>query len=396
MAEVPEVLDGARIHQQADALRAAGPAVRVRLPEGGEVWSVTRGEVITRLLADPVIVKDARWSLPGARPGEWPWLFPAVRVAEPEPVDGVRHERLAALVREAFTADRIAALRPEVAALVDCLLENMANGRTGGAVDFRASFAALLPSRVICALLGVPDALRAELRGALDDVLDAGAGRVPKREELLDALRALVRSKRERPGDDLTSALLHVDRLTDTELLGVLALLVGAGSGTVVSLLDHAVYELLRDPAQLEEVRTSDRWPDVVDEVLRLHPPIVHLPLRYATADVDLGDGVVIAAGEPVLIGYGVPGRDPAVHPEPARFAVDRVDKAHLAFGHGVHRCLGAPLARMQAEVALPRLFDRFPDLALAEPTGVPPRRPSYIGNDFSSVLVHLGGSHSH
>jgi cytochrome P450 len=133
-----------------------------------------------------------------------------------------------------------------------------------------------------------------------------------------------------------------------------------------------------------------DRWDDAIEESLRLHCPVMHLPMRWAKEDIDLGEGVVIRAGDAILICYGAHGRDPGVHHDPETFDIDRADKDHIAFGLGAHFCPGSHLARLEARIALPALFDRFPRLALAvDPEDVPPGQ-TFIGNDVASLPVFL------
>jgi cytochrome P450 len=205
-----------------------------------------------------------------------------------------------------------------------------------------------------------------------------------------------VETKRHAPGDDMTSLLLDAheddgDRLNEAELISTLILMIGAGSETAVAMINHAVRELVAHPEQLAAAqREPDRWAAVIDETLRLHPPIMHMPLRYATADIDLGEGVVIAAGEAIIVGFGAHGRDPGQHESPFDFDIDRADKAHLTFGYGVHYCMGAPLAKLEGEIALPALFARFPELSLAvDPAELVPQ-PSFIGNDMSRIPIRL------
>jgi cytochrome P450 len=180
-------------------------------------------------------------------------------------------------------------------------------------------------------------------------------------------------------------------RLNDEELVGTLHLMLGAGSETVMNLLSHAILALLTHPEQREMVASGQvGWDAVVEETLRVESPIAQLPFRFAVEDVELG-GVTIRKGEPVLLSFTGVGRDPAVHGETADvFDITRENTTHLSFGHGTHFCLGAPLARLEASIALPRLFDRFPDMRLAvrreelEPQG------TFIMNGHRAVPVYL------
>ncbi|MEV6949737.1 cytochrome P450 [Streptomyces sp. NPDC051172] len=391
---------GRRLYDQLDELRAAGPAVRVNLPDGVVAWSVTRGDIAKELLVHPHISKDPRKSWPGHRPGDVPWLYPFVDVINMTTSDGDDHTRLKQLISKAFTARRIEAMRPGIEAVVTDLLDALERRGATERVDLRAGFAHGVPTRVICDLFGVPADQRPEMLRVMGAVFAADV--TPEQSEILAqdlyrAMQSLIDTKRLMPGDDMTSVLLTAhdedgDRLSEAELVSTLILMIGAGSETTVALIGAAVRELLTHPDQLAKVRAEPaRWSDVIEEALRVHPPVMHFPLRYATADIDLGEGVVIAAGDAVIIGFGAHGRDPAVHADPAGFQIDRADKQHLAFGYGIHYCLGAPLARLEAEVALPALFERFPQLALAvAPDQLVPQH-SFMGNDVVELPVTLG-----
>ncbi|MEU1776709.1 cytochrome P450 [Streptomyces sp. NPDC019922] len=390
---------GRRLFAQADELRSAGPAVLVRLPDNVTAWSVTRGDVAKRLLTHPDVSKDARKSWPSHTPGAIPWLYAWVDVVSMFTSDGDDHKRLRQLVSRAFTPGRVEAMRPVLHTIVSDLLDNLAGQDRSMPLDLRTHFSYRVPTRLICDLFGVPADQRPEMLRVIDSVLatDVTAQEAEAtKHDLYRAMQTLVDIKRDSPGEDMTSLLLAAheedgDRLGHIELISTLILMIGAGSETAVALINSAVRELLTHPDQLATVLADPaRWRDVVEESLRLHPPIMHLPLRYATADIALGEGVTIREGDAILVGFGAPGRDPGLHDDPAAFRIDRADKDHLAFGHGIHYCLGAPLARLEAEVALPALFDRFPQIALAvNPEDLEPQR-SFIGNDVAALPVLL------
>lgn len=390
---------GRRLFAQADELRKAGPAVRVRMPEDVMAWSVTRGDVVKRLLTHPDVSKDARKSWPSHTPGSIPWLYAWVDVVSMFTSDGDDHKRLRQLVSRAFTPGRVDAMRPAILAIVTNLLDALARQDRTVPVDLRAHFSYRVPTRLICDLFGVPADQRPEMLRVIDSVLatDVTAEEAEATKyDLFRAMQTLVDVKRTTPGEDMTSLLLAAheedgDRLSHIELISTLILMIGAGSETAVALINAAVRELLTHPDQLATVLANPaRWRDVIEEALRLHPPIMHLPLRYATTDIDLGEGVTIGEGDAILIGFGAHGRDPSIHDDPATFRIDRDDKDHMAFGHGIHYCLGAPLAKLEAEVALPALFDRFPQIALAaNPEDLEPQQ-SFIGNDVAALPVLL------
>jgi 2-hydroxy-5-methyl-1-naphthoate 7-hydroxylase len=388
---------GDRLHSQIDELRAAGPAVRVALPEGVTAWAVTRGETVRQLLTHPDVSKDARESWPGYTPGAIAWLFPFVDVKSMFTSDGSEHRRLRRLVGPAFTHRRVEAMRPAVEALVDQLLGELEEFGQD-VVDLRGSYAYRIPTGVICDLFGVPVDQRQEMLSCIDAVLMTAATQeeaADVRDGINSAMAKLIDTKRRQPGEDMTSLLLahgeDGDRLTEEELVSTLILMIGAGSETAVALIDTAMRELLTDRGQLRSVLDDPRrWADVIEEALRLGPPVVFLPMHYARADIDLGEGCVIRQGDAILIGFGGHGRDPQLHAVPGEFDIDREDRQHLAFGHGIHYCLGAPLARLEAEIALSRLFERFPRAELAVPAGELRPTPSFITDDVTALPARL------
>ncbi len=340
---------------------------------------------------------------------------------------GADHSRLRRLVQPAFTARRIRDLRPGIEGIVKSLLDDLAAAPPGEPVDLRARYAYPLPIRVICELMGVPEELRAGLGRCADGFFDttitpAQAQAVAA--EMQDLIAELIARKRAEPGEDLVSRLLAGrdeaggGPLSEQELVDTCVLVISAGYETTVNLLDQSITTALARPDQLALVASGRvGWADFIEETLRVEAPVASLPLRYAVQDIDIAReaeaeteagahadahadprtdaaaGAVIRAGEAILAVYDAAGRDPRVHGATAEeFDATRPDKDHLAFGYGVHLCLGAPLARLEAEIALPALFARFPHLALA----VPPDRltplASFISNGHQSLPAHLDG----
>ncbi|MFI0898842.1 cytochrome P450 [Streptomyces sp. NPDC020983] len=399
-----EAAGGSRLYAQADELRAAGPAVRVALPDGVTAWSVTRGDVIRKLLSGDRVSKDARRNWPGYVPGVIPWLYSWVDVKSMFTSDDPDHQRLKQLVSRAFTPRRIEAMRPVLQDIVTDLLDGLEErerSAPGTVHDLRADFAYQVPTRLICDLFGVPAGQRPAMLDVIDRVLTMSGATQEEgaaiNRDMGAAMYRLLETKRREPGDDMTSLLLSAheedgDRLDENELISTLILMIGAGSETAVAMISHAVRMMIAHPDQLAAVRRDPaRWPDVVEETLRLHPPIMHMPLRYATADIDLGEGVVIRAGEAIIIGFGAHGRDPGVHESPETFDIDREDKSHLTFGYGMHYCMGAPLAKLEGEVALPAFFERFPQASIEAGSSELVPQPSFIGNDMARVPIRLG-----
>ncbi|MEU7528783.1 cytochrome P450 [Saccharothrix sp. NPDC042600] len=391
---------GKCLYAQMDEFRAAGPAVAVELPEGMSAWSVSRGDVVRTLLTHPGVSRNVKKNVPSYSPGVVQWLSPWVDVESMSTAEGREHQRLRQLVAPALTPKRIDAMRPHLEAIAKRLLDELAEHPADQPVDLHTAYSQQLPTRMICDLFGVPDDLRPEVLRILRVVLNTDD--VPEEEsaavftDMNVAMRQLIDLKRREPADDLTSFLLAArvvgeEPLAEQELVDMLLLLIGGGSQTTVSLIDHTVRELLANPAQLRIVLDDpSRWPDAVEESLRVHCPVGSLPMRWAKEDIDLGEGVVIRAGDAILINYLAHGRDPGVHADPQTFDVDRADKDHLAFGLGPHFCPGARLARLEANVAVPALFASFPDLALAvAPEDIAPLH-SFIANDVAALPVLL------
>ena len=213
---------------------------------------------------------------------------------------------------------------------------------------------------------------------------------------LRDYLHDLVSRRRSRPGDDLMSRLIAVeesgDQLTEDEIVSTCNLLLIAGHETTVNLIANASLAMLGEPAQWAALGADgERASAVIEETLRAEPPIANLPLRFAVEDIKLEDGTALRKGEAILACYAAAGRDPQAHGADADlFDVTRADKEHMAFGYGVHHCLGAPLARLEAAIALPALFTRFPELGLAvQPSELLPL-DSFISNGHRTLPARL------
>ncbi|WP_327290751.1 cytochrome P450 family protein [Streptomyces sp. NBC_01198] len=376
----------------------------MELPGGVQAWAVSDQALLKELLTDPRVSKDPRqhWSAwaNGEITPDWP-LFTWVAVTNMFTAYGGDHRRLRKLVSVAFTARRTEALRPWIEQLTGDLLDALAAAPAGEPVDLREAYCYPIPIQVICQLFGIEDEeTRTELRRLVDNIFNTAISpedAVATFTGIHQVLSGLVARKREKPGDDLTSVLISAreedgSRLTEGELVDTLILMISAGHETTVNLLDNAVHALLRHPEQLELVRAGGAgWSDVIEETLRAEAPVASLPLRYAVDDITAG-GVHIKKGEAILASYAAAGRHPAYHGATAdRFDITRANKEHLAFGHGAHFCLGAPLARLEAEIALPALFARFPGLALAVPDEELPPVESFISHGHARLPVLLG-----
>ncbi|MEV5282595.1 cytochrome P450 [Streptomyces sp. NPDC051994] len=384
------------------ALRAAGPLVRVVLPGGVACYSVTHHAEARRLLTDARLVKDiGAW---GAwQRGEIPLDWPLIGLANPGrsmlTVDGEEHRRLRTLVAQALTVRRVERLRAGIEKLTGSMLDRLAARPTGEVVDLKAEFAYPLPMNVVSELMGVDAADHPRMKALFEKFFSTQTppDEVPgMMADLGELFGRIVESKRRTPGDDLTSALLAAsedgDHLTTEEITNTLQLMVAAGHETTISLIVNAVVALETHPEQRELVLTGAvPWENVIEETLRWSTPTSHVLFRFATEDVAVGDRV-LPAGEALIVSFGAIGRDEAQHgPTAGDFDVTRAPVRHISFGHGPHVCPGAALSRLEASVALPALYARFPGLTLAVPRAELRNKPIVTQNDLFDLPVRLG-----
>ena len=358
-------------------VREFGAAHRVTLADGHAAWLVVRYEEARAALSDQRFSKDMHAAL-AADTGVVAEGLPGPALARHMlVVDPPDHTRLRKLVAAAFTPRRVDALRPRVQDLVDDLIDDLAASSQGVAVDLIAAFAFPLPFSVICELLGVRDVDREPLGTALITLLsptptpEAFSLAKEASDTVVAMLGALVADKRSDPGEDLVSALISArdgdDRLTEQELLSTIFQLIVAGHDTTASLIGNGTVALLRHPKQLEALRRDPaRIPAAVEELLRYDAPVPHSTFRYATEPVEIA-GVTIPAGAQVLICLAAANRDATRFVDPELLDIGRAPR-HLSFGHGIHFCLGATLARMEAKLAFTSLLLRLPQLQLAVP----------------------------
>ncbi|MER0244502.1 cytochrome P450 [Streptomyces sp. HSW2009] len=405
---LPHRLDpgGAQQHAVNAGLREHGAAVPVILPGEVSAYAVVRHEELKEFLQDPAVAKDSCHFAAlhaGELPANWP-LTAFATVQGMTTADGDEHRRLRGLVSKAFTPRRVEALRPRVQERTGALLDQLeatASAAPGGVIDLREHFALPLPLGVICELLGVNTAHEKRLHELSHDIVSTAAS--PQRaraatEEMYAVLSQVAAERRAAPGDDLTSALIAAreegDRLTEEELAATLLLMIIAGHETNLHLITNAVRALSAHPEQLALALSGQvSWDAVVEETLRYDSPVSYFPFRYPTADLPVGD-TVIPRGAPVLASYTAAGRDPLAYgPDADQFDVTRkTDVRSLAFSHGAHYCLGAPLARMESTIALEMLYARFPGITLAVPESELPPHPSFIGNSTHTLPVRLTG----
>ncbi|WP_030339812.1 cytochrome P450 family protein [Streptomyces sp. NRRL S-1022] len=361
-------------------LRTAAPVCPMRPPHGNDTYLITRYDDARAALADPRLSKDMYGAMDAYRR-----IFGDSSVALDDNMlnsDAPKHTRLRRLVNSAFTPRRVEALRSRIEEIVQGLLDACP---TRERFDLLPRFAFPLPIIVICDLLGVPPEDRSRMQHLSTTVAQTGFGEEAKRaqqqaeEDLHAYFTELITAKRDRPGDDLLSALIAVrdndDGLTESELVSTAFLLMFAGHKTTAYLIGNAVHHLLSHPAQLRAVREDPELiRAAVEELVRYDGSVESATFRYATEDVEYG-GTLIPKGALVQIAISSANRDPLKFDRPDELDVQRpgnAQDAHLGFGHGGHYCLGAPLARMETQLALTRLFDRFPGMALADPAAGP------------------------
>jgi cytochrome P450 len=357
------------------ALREAAPIHRSAL---GNLWYLSRYDDTRFVLRDPRFGKHPEGSMPGfgvddADRSEYMANFRRSSMLFLDPPD---HTRLRGLVSREFTPRRVDALRPRIRALLQPMLDRMADEQD---TDVMQVLAFSLPVAVIGELVGVPESDRESFRplvratAALIEpsiAVDALERAASAQETMRDYFRNLITEKRHNPTDDLLSALIdaeeHGDRLSEEEVVANTILLFAAGFETTTNLIGNGLVTLLRNPDQLTALRDqSADYTAAVEEILRFESP-VQLDARYVQVPVDL-DGNRIAAGDTVITFLGAANRDPAHFSEPDRFDIHRPDNQPLSFGFGIHHCLGAQLARAEGQEVFSALTSRFPNIDLLE-----------------------------
>ncbi|MFI9106094.1 cytochrome P450 [Streptomyces fildesensis] len=382
-------------------LRQAGPVHRITGTDGLPAWLITRYADVRRALADPRLALDKRNASPGGYRG---LALPPALDANLLNMDPPDHTRIRRLVSQAFTPRRIEELRAPIRRIADDLLDAVApHGRT----DLIASYAAPLPITVICDLLGVAPADRQDFRSWTDALITPDPAQPSRAKEavgsMLGFFTQLIADKRNHPADDLLSAMIAArdendhenhhqdhhqdrsgaeaggeDRLSEDELVSLVFLILFAGYENTIHLIGNATLALLTAPDQLAALRADlgGRVGGAVAELARYDGPAPLAIRRFPLEDITVG-GVTIPAGETVLLSLAAANRDPEQFADPDHVDITRDATGHLALGHGIHYCLGAPLARMETEIALTALLDRFPHLALDVPPGALRWRPS-------------------
>lgn len=356
-------------------LREAGPVRRAVIAGGVEAFLVTRYEDGLAALSDPRLSSDIRDATDRRLMDQLPEFERESMMSNMLRSDPPDHTRLRRLVSKAFTARRVAGLRPRIQEIADRLLDELA---PAGRAELVAEYALPLPVTVISELLGVPVDDQYDFQRWTDDMLLRGE-KMPDPvvvNEAWQKMRAylthLLDAKRARPEDDLLSALISARdeerRLSEDELISMTFLLLVAGYITTVNLIGGGITALLAHPDQLELLRNDPGLlPGAIEEFLRYDGPVSPGIARFAREDVEIA-GVSVPRGATVLIASAIADRDPERYSDPDRLDVARRDIGHLAFGHGIHYCLGAPLARLEGEIAIGTALHRLTDLNLAVP----------------------------
>ena len=355
-------------HELLRRLTASAAAHRCEPAGAPPQWLITGYQESRDVLADPRVSKRSERA--GLEPG---WLMSGFRdevgVDYMLTVDPPEHTRLRQVVARAFTPRQVDALRPQTEEIARRLADDVLSAQAPDLID---GYAAALPVAVICALLGVPAEDWPRFRWASEEIVSpvAGQDREAAYRWMTEYLAQLVAGKKASPGQDLLSALANdtaADRLGDAELIGTAFLLLIAGHETTTNLIGAILLGLAQRPELLEQLRADpDLVPAAVEEFLRLESPVQTGTERFATEDMDIG-GTLVPRGGMLLVSFAAANRDPARFEDPDEPRLGR-PAGHIAFGHGVHYCLGAPLARMEADVAVRTLLARVSSISLAVP----------------------------
>ncbi len=366
-------------------MRREAPVYRHVSPGGGVAWYVARYEDALAVLRDnDHFIKDAGKIRPSAKPHTSIHQRINENMLFADPPD---HTRLRALVNQAFTPRRVAAMAGRIQAIADGLLA--ANAR-GGEIELIAGYALPLPVIVICEMLGIPEGDQAQVTDWSQAIISPGSrglsyrARRRKMREFVAYLQEIFADRRRRPQDDLITALVQAeeagDRLSEAELSSMAALLLVTGHETTVNLIGNGTLALLQNREQLALLQKNPGlWDTAVEELLRYDGPVETSTTRWVREDV-VFRGQQMRRGDVVRVVLSSANRDAAAFARPDSLDVRRGDvKKHLAFGHGIHYCLGAPLARLEGKIALGRLYGRYPNLRLKIPADQLRWRPGVL-----------------
>jgi cytochrome P450 PksS len=368
-------------------LRSSQPVYRTSLPDKTPIWLITRYEDVTALLKDERFVKNRRTAMSSEQLRKTPRVPPMFRPLERNmlDLDPPDHTRLRALVHKAFTPNLIGQMRNRIQTLADELLDGVAGK---GKLDLINDYALPLPMTIITEILGVPTSDRNKFHKWSKAVVSLTSPKatmrvIPNVWMFVRYLRRFFRERRRDPRDDLASALIQSeeagDKLSEDELLAMVFLLLIAGHETTVNLIGNGMLALLEHPDQMDNLRRDPSMiKTAVEELLRYTSPVFMSSERYASEDLNL-HGVTIARGGMTLGVIGSANRDEAVFENADALDITREPNKHLSFGQGIHFCVGAPLARLEGQIAINTLLRRMPDLHLSVTTDSLRWRPSMI-----------------
>lgn len=382
-------------------LRRDSPVATVERPIVGTIYLLSRYDDCAGAFTDPRLVNDPRRARSEPDPFDRWWTPSLLRALQRNMLasDDPDHRRLRDLVHRAFTPRRVDGLKASIERIVARLLDGAARGRQP--VDLMAEFALPLPLTVISEMMGVPEADRLTFHHRMARFLDTNfesrlqlVRQIPNSIMTLRFFRRLIRLRRREPGDDLLTALVQAeekgDRLSEDELIAMIFLLLLAGHETTVNLIGNGVLALLQHPDQLQRLRDDPELiGPAVEELLRFTNPVAQPAARFAREDIEL-HGAVIPRGAIVLPLIASANRDEAAFERPDQLDLGRHPNRHLAFGLGAHYCLGAPLARLEAKIALLALVRRFPAMRLAVPAERLRWRPSVNLRGLTALPLHL------
>lgn len=366
-------------------LRSSQPVYRTTLPDKTPVWLITRYDDVAALLKDERFVKNRRTAMTSEQLRKMPWVPPMFRPLERNmlDLDPPDHTRLRALVHKAFTPNLIGQMRDRIQTLADELLDGVARK---GQLDLINDYALPLPMTIITEILGVPTSDRHKFHKWSQAVVSLTSPKatmrvIPNVWMFIRYLRRFFRERRSDPRDDLASALIQAeeagDKLSEDELLAMVFLLLIAGHETTVNLIGNGMLALLEHPDQMDKLRRNPSMiKPAIEELLRYASPVFMSTERYASQDLDL-QGVTIPRGGMTLGVIGSANRDETVFENADALDITREPNRHLSFGQGIHFCVGAPLARLEGQIAINTLMRRMPDLRLSVPTDSLRWRPS-------------------
>lgn len=355
-------------------LRAEAPVFAVKLPTKERAWLVTRYDDVLSVLKDERFAKDRRNAMSPEQLKKQPWIPPMFKPLERNmlDLDSPDHARLRALVHKAFTPRLIEQMREQIQALTNELLDAV---EPNGSMDLIADFALPLPLTVIGRILGVPSEDNDKFHRWTKTMISGGTNRnlfvlVPSMMSFMGYLKKLIKQRRAAPKDDLVTALVQArdgsDSLSEDEILAMIVILLVAGHETTVNLIGSGTLALLEHPDQLAKLRNEPTLiKTAIEELVRFVCPVETATERYAREDIPIV-GTTIPRGELVLAVLGSANRDAKYFDNPDALDITRSNNKHLSFGHGVHYCLGAPLARLEGQIAISTLLQRLPNLHLS------------------------------